>query len=112
MQWSGKKTEDGKIDADFCRVLFYLKLEHLDDVIVDMQVQNRIMSVQIFNENPTLRKMAEEMTPLLKLKLAEIDYHLSSVHFHVPGQSQTGRNQRSLAELYGQKEYSGVDIKI
>ena len=112
MQWSGKKTEDGKIDADFCRVLFYLKLEHLDDVIVDMQVQNRIMSVQIFNENPTLRKMAEEMTPLLKLKLAEIDYHLSSVHFHVPGQSQTGRNQRSLANLYGQKEYSGVDIKI
>jgi hypothetical protein len=112
MQWSGKKTEDGKIDADFCRVLFYLKLKHLDDVIVDMQVQNRIMSVQIFNENPTLRKMAEEMTPILKLKLAEIDYHLSSVHFHVPGQSQTGRNQRSLADLYGQKEYSGVDIKI
>lgn len=112
MQWSGKKTEDGKIDADFCRVLFYLKLKHLDDVIVDMQVQNRIMSVQIFNENPTLRKMAEEMTPLLKLKLAKIDYHLSSVHFHVPGQSQTGRNQRSLADLYGQKEYSGVDIKI
>lgn len=112
MQWSGKKTEDGKIDADFCRVLFYLKLKHLDDVIVDMQVQNRIMSVQIFNENPTLRKMAEEMTPLLKLKLSEIEYHLSSVHFHVPGQSQTGRNQRSLADLYGQKDYSGVDIKI
>jgi hypothetical protein len=112
MQWSGKKTEDGKIDSDFCRVLFYLKLKHLDDVIVDMQVQNRIMSVQIFNENPTLRKMAEEMTPVLKLKLSEIDYHLSSVHFHVPGQSQTGRNKRSLPDLYGQKEYSGVDIKI
>ena len=112
MQWSGKKTEDGKIDADFCRVLFYLELEHLNDVIVDMQVQNRVMSVQIFNENPTLRKMAEQMTPALKMKLAEIDYHLSSVHFHVPGQSQAGRNQRSLADLYGQKEYSGVDIKI
>ncbi|MBS8263442.1 hypothetical protein DYI25_03185 [Mesobacillus boroniphilus] len=112
MQWSGKKTEDGKIDADFCRVLFYLKLEHLNDVIVDMQVQNRVMSVQIFNENPTLRKMAEQMTPVLKRKLAEIDYHLSSVHFHVPGQSQSGRNQRTLADLYSQKEYSGVDIKI
>lgn len=112
MQWSGKKTKDGKIDADFCRVLFYLELEHLNDVIVDMQVQNRIMSVQIFNENPTLRKMAEQITPALKIKLAEIDYHLSSVHFLVPGQSQAGRNQRSLADLYGQKEYSGMDIKI
>jgi hypothetical protein len=112
IQWSGKKTHDGKIDADFCRVLFYLKLEYLNDVIVDMQVQNRVMSVQIFNENSTLRKMAEQMTPVLKKKLAEIDYHLSSVHFHVPGQSQSSKNQRILADLYGQKEYSGVDIKI
>lgn len=112
MQWSGKKTEDGKIDADFCRVLFYLKLEHLNDLIVDMQVQNRVMSVQIFNENPALKKMAEQMTPVLKSKLAEINYQLSSVHFQVPGQLQSGRSQRVLSDLYSQKEYSGVDIKI
>ncbi|MGV2941089.1 hypothetical protein AB5I83_15925 [Mesobacillus sp. LC4] len=112
MQWSGKKTEDGKIDADFCRVLFYLKLEHLNDLIVDMQVQNRILSVQIFNENTVLKKMAEQLTPVLKSKLAEINYQLSSVHFHLPGQSQSGKNQRVLSDLYSQKEYSGVDIKI
>lgn len=112
MQWSGKKTSDGKIDADFCRVLFYLKLEHLNDLIVDMQVQNRVMSVQIFNENAALKRMSEQMTPVLKSKLAEINYHLSSVHFHVPGQSQSGRSQRSLSDFYSQKEYSGVDIKI
>ncbi|MCM3572791.1 MULTISPECIES: hypothetical protein [Mesobacillus] len=112
MQWSGQKTEDGKIDAAFCRVLFYLKLEHLNDLIVDMQVQNRVMSVQIFNENPALKKMAEQLTPLLKSKLAEVNYQLSSVHFHVPGQTQSARNQRSLQDLYSQKEYSGVDIKI
>ncbi|WNF24461.1 hypothetical protein [Mesobacillus jeotgali] len=112
MQWSGKKTEDGKIDADFCRVLFYLKLEHLNDLIVDMQVQNRVMSVQVFNENPALKKMAEQLTPVLKSKLANIKYQLSSVHFQVPGQSQSGRNQRVLSDLYSQKEYSGVDIKI
>ncbi|MBT2681336.1 hypothetical protein J7E38_20435 [Bacillus sp. ISL-35] len=112
MQWSGKRTEDGKIDADFCRVLFYLKLQHLDDTIIDMQVQNRVMSIQIFNDQPDLKKMAEQMTPLLKKKLAELDYQLSAVHFHVPGRSKAGRNQRSLSELYGQKEYYGVDIKI
>jgi RecG-like helicase len=112
MQWSGKKTSDGKIDADFCRVLFYLKLEHLNDLIVDMQVQNRVMSVQIFNENAGLKRMSEQMTPMLKSKLAEFNYHLSSVHFHVSGQSQPGKNQRSLSDFYSQKEYSGVDIKI
>ncbi len=112
MQWSGKKTEDGKIDADFCRVLFYLKLEHLDDTIVDMQVQNRVMSIQIINENDALKKMSEELISLLKIKLAEIDYRLSAVHFHLPGQSQPGRSKRTLSDMYGQKEYSGVDIKI
>ncbi|WP_079508413.1 hypothetical protein [Mesobacillus jeotgali] len=112
MQWSGKRTEDGKIDADYCRVLFYLKLQNLDDTIVDMQVQNRVMSLQIFNDHPFLKKMAEQMTPILKKKLSELDYKLSSVHFHTPGESKAVWNQRSLSELYGQKEYSGVDIKI
>jgi hypothetical protein len=112
MQWSGKKTEDGKIDADFCRVLFYLELEHLNDLIVDMQVQNRVLSVQVFNENPALKKMAEQLTPVLKSNLAKINYQLSSVNFHVPGQLQPGRNQRVLSDLYSQREYSGVDIKI
>lgn len=112
MQWSGKRTEDGKIDADFCRVLFYLKLQYLDDTIIDMQVQNRVMSIQIFNDQPNLKKMAEQMTPILKTKLSELEYKLSSVHFHVPGESNGRSNQRSLSELYGQKEYYGVDIKI
>ncbi|WHX42254.1 hypothetical protein QNH36_09005 [Mesobacillus sp. AQ2] len=112
MQWSGKRTEDGKIDADFCRVLFYLKLQYLDDTIIDMQVQNRVMSIQIFNDQPDLKKMAEQMTPILKTKLSELEYKLSSVHFHVPGESNGRSNQRSLSELYGQKEYYGVDIKI
>lgn len=26
LQWSGRKTKDGKIDPDYCRVLFYLKI--------------------------------------------------------------------------------------
>lgn len=112
MQWSGKKTEDGKIDADFCRVLFYLKLEHLNDTIVDMQVQNRVMSIHVFNDQPQLKKMAEQLTPMLKKKLLEMDYQLSSVHFHLPGESQPGRNQQRMTELYGQKEYNGVDLKI
>jgi hypothetical protein len=112
MQWSGKKTEDGKIDADFCRVLFYLKMEHLHDTIIDMQVQNRIMSIQVFNENPSLKKLSEQHMPLLKTKLAEIDYHLSAVNFLVPGSRAAEGNHRKLSDLYSKKEYSGVDIKI
>lgn len=114
VQWSGQKTEDGKINADYCRVLFYLKLEHLDDTIVDMQVQNRIMSMQVINQHPSLKTLADQILPLLKTKLAEVNYHLSAVNFLVPEMSKPRGDQKKLklAELYSKKDYSRVDIKI
>ncbi|MEH7440973.1 hypothetical protein V7201_01445 [Bacillus sp. JJ1122] len=111
-QWSGQKTEDGKINADYCRVLFYLKLEHLDETIVDMQVQNRVLSMQVINQHPSLKTVADQLLPLLKNKLAEVNYHLSSVNFLVPEVSKQQGNQKKLAELYSKKDYSRVDIKI
>jgi hypothetical protein len=111
MQWSGKKTEDGKIDADFCRVLLYLNLENLNETIIDIQVQNRIISIQVFNQNDNLKKMSEQLFPVLKEKLAAINYQLSAVSFQVPGMGKASENKK-LANLYGKKEYSRVDIKI
>jgi hypothetical protein len=113
MQWSGKRTENGNIDADFCRVLFYLKLEHIDDTIIDMQVQNRILSIQVMNENPSLKKLAAELLPLLRGKLAEADYHLSSINFIAPDPAQpSGKNNKLNDRVYSNKEYTRVDIKI
>lgn len=112
VQWSGQRTEEGKISADFCRVLFYLKLEHLDDTIIDVQVQNRIMSMQVINQHPSLRKMADQLLPMLKTNLAEANYHLSSVNFQVPGAPKATEGQKKLSELYSKKDYSRVDIKI
>lgn len=112
MQWSGQKTDDGKIDADFCRVLFYLKLENLEDTIVDMQVQNRIMSIQVINDNQLLKKFSAELLPILKENLAKIDYHLSSLNFAGPNSAKQGEESKKLADLYSKKEYSRVDIKI
>ncbi|MGA9226806.1 MAG: hypothetical protein WB217_10745 [Mesobacillus sp.] len=112
VQWSGQKTEDGKINADYCRVLFYLKLEHLDDTIVDMQVQNRIMSMQVINQHPSLKTVADQLLPLLKNKLTEVNYHLSAVSFSVPGASKPNGEHKKLVDLYSKKDYSRVDIKI
>jgi len=112
VQWSGQKTEEGKISADFCRVLFYLKLEHLDDTIIDMQVQNRIMSMQVINQHPAIKKMSEEFLPMLKTKLAEVNYHLSAVNFLEPGAPKPSGEHKKLADLYSKKDYSRVDIKI
>ena len=56
LQWNGRRKENSnEIDPAFCRVLFYLELETLQDTFVDMQVQNRIIKITVMNENQNLK---------------------------------------------------------
>src|SRR5688500_6197126 len=50
MQFEGKKDKNGNIDSDFCRILFVLELEKMNETMIDMQIQKRIISVNIYNE--------------------------------------------------------------
>ncbi|MBS4177139.1 hypothetical protein [Lederbergia citrea] len=111
MQWSGKKTAEGKINPDFCRIVFYLELEHLKETVIDMQVQNRVVTINIINENNSMKRVAEQLLPLLKSGLKEMDYHLSAVFFKQP---ESSPKQKENTSDYFQKSrsYNGVDIRI
>ena len=67
MQWEGIWTKDGQINPDFCRILFYLELEHLKDTLIDVNVQNRIVNIQIINEDKRINRLADILIPTLKL---------------------------------------------
>ncbi len=81
VEWNGRMKEDGKIDSDFARILFYLELESIDKTVIDMQVQNRIISVTIFNENDTLKSIGAPLQHRLKEGLESVGYKLSGVFF-------------------------------
>lgn len=81
LQWSGRLKEDDKIDADFARILFYLNLHSLKETVVDMQVQNRVVTVTVFNEDPTLKILGQPLQNQLKEGLSTIGYTLSGVFF-------------------------------
>ncbi|MFP3416003.1 hypothetical protein SB773_31670, partial [Bacillus sp. SIMBA_074] len=82
LQWSGRKTKDGKIDPEYCRVLFYLELERLKEIIIDMQVQNRIIKVTVINgHGAVLEETANQYLELLRENLEKMDYRLSGVSF-------------------------------
>jgi hypothetical protein len=112
MQWSGRKKENGKIDPDHCRVIFYLELEHLKDTVIDMQIQNRIIQVNIMNETEQLQQLAGPLLVQLKEKLAEHQYQLSSVQFHHPKNPQQMIEKKHNPIIFAPSTYSGVDIKI
>ena len=81
MQWNGRMKEDGKIDPAFARVLFYLDLHSLEKTIVDMQVQNRIVTVTVFNADPALEVVGAPMLEKLKEGLESTGYKLSGIFF-------------------------------
>src|SRR5699024_12050223 len=59
MQAKGKKDKNGDIDSDICRILFVLELEKMNETMIDMQIQKRIMSGNIYNEQkePSMTKL-------------------------------------------------------
>ncbi|TKH09131.1 hypothetical protein FC678_18225 [Peribacillus simplex] len=113
LQWSGRKTKDGKIDPDYCRVLFYLKLERLKETVIDMQVQNRIIKVTVINGNgAVLEEAAGQYLDILRENLEKMDYRLSGVSFVNPV-NEKERDQGVKPIPFSEAgSYSGVDIRI
>ena len=109
LQWNGRMKEDGKIDANYARILFYLQMESMKETVIDMQVQNRVVTVTVFNDHPEIMPLAEPLKAVLKNGLAEKDYQLSAVFIKPFDKKQQvkGNNKATL-----QEEHSGVDFRI
>lgn len=107
LQWNGRMKDDGKIDANYARVLFYLQMEALQETVIDMQVQNRIVTVTVFNENTRLDRLAEPLKAVLKKALAEKDYHLSGVFMKT-----FEKDIQPIQKEPTNDGYDGVDIRI
>ena len=71
LQWNGRMKDNGKIDANYARVLFYLQMASMQETVIDMQVQNRVVTVTVFNENSEIQLLAEPLKAALKVGLAE-----------------------------------------
>lgn len=115
VQWNGRMKEDGKIDPNYARVLFYLNMEALKETIVDMQVQNRIVMIHIYNEHKNLDILAEPLKKALKAGLEEKNYHLSGVIMKpiensVTSKGQVAKSSQSMEE--NEQVQKSVDIRI
>ena len=109
LQWNGRrKANSNEIDPAFCRVLFYLELETLQETFVDMQVQNRIITITVMNENQNLNMLAKPLISNLKEGLDSLNYTLSNVHFTDLSTVQ----EKKSPTLLNNSHYLGVDLRI
>ncbi|WRP08429.1 hypothetical protein U9J35_09795 [Rossellomorea aquimaris] len=109
LQWTGKEKEKGVIDGDYCRVLFYLELDIMKETLIDMQVQNRVVSLTVWNDHPNAERMSRSFIPGLKEGLEKLDYQLTMVKVKAPDK-QVELSDKIIAERF--KTFSGVDLKI
>ncbi len=107
LQWRGRMKENGQIDSDFARVLFYLDLASMNQTVIDMQVQNRVVTVTVFNEDDTLQAVALPMQNKLKDGLETAGYRLSGIFFK-PFVEEEKPMQNKQRPSDGQ----GVDVRI
>lgn len=113
IQWNGKKKENGQIDPDFCRVLFYLELENFKETIVDMQIQKRIITIKITNENDQFKQIASPFIEKLKENLYSLQYLLSSVQFiQPPANQECIKDSQYLSANYSSEYGPGVDLRV
>lgn len=106
IHWQGKRQKNGKIDPDYCRIVFYLHLDKLKETVVDVRVQQRIVHVSVINDTPHLSDIANAFQPMLKERLEEHGYTLSALKIEAPKQKK-----KPVDFVFAQR-YSGVDYRI
>lgn len=110
LQWSGNKNKDGQIDSNFARVMFYLQLESLDETVIDMQVQSRVVTLNIYTDQASTNNLVEPLKLALKSNLEKRDYHLSGVFLkNFSKEVVTVKQQVKSTE---QRQERGVDFRI
>ena len=109
LEWNGRMKEDGKIDSDFARIMFYLQLDTLQETVVDMQVQNRVVSITLYNNDEQLSTVVEKFKETLKQGLSSVGYQLSGVFVKSFEEQKITSALKSKAKAL---DAQGVDIRI
>lgn len=112
IQWEGRQKQSGEIDPNYCHILFCLQLEHLNETLVNVSVQNRVINIGIINDHPQLSRLIKKMEPRLKENLAALNYHLSDVKVILPVNEQPLPFLKQTSVYQQNGPYAGVDIKI
>ncbi|MCD8502728.1 MAG: hypothetical protein LRY71_15015 [Bacillaceae bacterium] len=115
IQWEAKRKENGKLDESHCRIIFYLHLLHLNEVMIDVQVQNRIISIHVFNEFEHPVPLTNSLQPFLKEALQTMNYQLSSLKWTKVSETaqQKGKKAQTVPKaVYENRLYKGVDFRV
>ncbi|SET83401.1 hypothetical protein SAMN05421676_10912 [Salinibacillus kushneri] len=111
MDFEGKKKDNNELNTDYCRVMFYLQLHQLNETVIDMNVQNKQISLTIYNQNPKiLQPIVKLLEPALRENLGELHFPLTSIQIKDFEKNTGYQGTPRMAPAYNQEK--GLDVKI
>ncbi|CAM3711156.1 hypothetical protein COLU111180_04395 [Cohnella lubricantis] len=116
-----RKGRRGEWDTGNCRLLFDLRMSHLGDTVVDVQVVDKVVSLKLMNDRPWVAEVMEAARNEAAAGLRAAGFQLLSlktVPFPIPVQTETSEigevqpsSGRIAADAYAAKPYRGVDYR-
>ncbi|SEN30979.1 flagellar hook-length control protein FliK [Paenibacillus sp. OV219] len=116
-----RRDRKGELDADNCRLLFDLRMNTLGDTVVDVQVVDKIVSVNLWNDHPMTGELAESSRPELTEALQKSGYQLLTLKATpMPNRMAARMNAadgataatQSNGQEWTAKPYKGVDFRV
>lgn len=119
-----RKSRNGKLDTSNCRLLFDLHMQSLGLLLLDVQVTDRIVSMKVHNDHPSIDKLLDDHRDEVADNLQQLGYQLLSLRsapYPAPAPRQVGGESAGkpegtgggrLSGLYVTKPYKGMDLRI
>ena len=114
IQWNGRKKENNKMDPNDCRILVYLELKNIGEILADLRIQNRKLSITLINGTPDINTLVESQIIILKENLHRLNYQLTSVKFEQPVSEKSLKTliKKTVPASVELNRKSGVDIRV
>lgn len=74
-----RRGKRGELDAENCRLLFNLTMSSLGDTLVDVNITDKIVSLNIWNDHPAIADIMESSKTDIMDRLQETGYQLLSL---------------------------------
>lgn len=110
IEFYSRKDKEEKIDANYCRIAFYLELDQLGTTMIDMSVQNRVVHLTVYNDED-ISELLDQYKMLLKDGLVKLNYQLSTISYKAlpDNRENMAINVERSQQTFKQ---SGLDVRI
>ncbi|WP_139998314.1 hypothetical protein [Paenibacillus paridis] len=115
-----RRGRKGELDSSNCRLLFNLSMSTLGDTMVDVNVMDKIVSLNLWNDHPAISMLAETSRSEITSSLEKAGYQLLSLRttpLPKAGEqalSEAAAKSKPLPEMsaFTSNRYKGVDYRI